>query len=146
MHNMIQTFVLQESSHPQEAIPGIFAAIAFGIHSTIHTTMQATSMQLVFGCNSILNIQHLADWRYIQSHKQDLINKNNIRENSKRRHYEYNINDQVMFKLDQMSKYCTNAYKGPFKVSKVNDNGMVHLEMGNIVDTYNICNIKLYNQ
>ena len=50
-----------------------------------------------------------------------------------------------MVKLDQMSKYGTNAYKGPFKVFKVNDNGMVCLEMCNIVDTYNICNIKLYN-
>ena len=72
---MIQTFVLQESSHLQEAIPGIYADTAFGVHSTIHMTTQATPMQLVLSCNSILNIQHLADWRYIQSHKQDLINK-----------------------------------------------------------------------
>lgn len=50
-----------------------------------------------------------------------------------------------MLKLDQMSKYGTNAYKEPLKVSKVNDNGTAHLEMGNIVDTYNIHNIKLHD-
>ena len=51
-----------------------------------------------------------------------------------------------MVKLDHTSKYGTNACKGPFKVSKVNDNSMVCLEMGNIVDTYNIRNIKPYRR
>ena len=69
MGNMIRTFVLQEGAQPQEAIPGIFSAIAFGICSTIHTTTRATPMQLVFGRDSILNVQHLADWRYIQYQK-----------------------------------------------------------------------------
>ena len=48
IHNMIRTFKIQDSLHLQEAIPGIFAAIAFGICSIIHITMQATPM-LVFG-------------------------------------------------------------------------------------------------
>ena len=56
MGNMIRTFVLQEGTQPQEAIPRIFAAIAFGIHSTIHTTTKATPMQLVFGRDSIMNV------------------------------------------------------------------------------------------
>ena len=51
-----------------------------------------------------------------------------------------------MVKLDQTSKYGTYAYKGPFTVSKVNDNGTVRLEMDNIVDTYNIRNIKPYRR
>ena len=146
MGNMIRTFMLQEMSNPHEAIPGIFAAIAFGICSTIHTTTRATPMQLVFGRDSILNVQHLADWRYIQYQKQNLINKNTMRENKSRWPYEYQVNDEVMVKMDQTSKYGTNAYKGPYKVSKINDNGTVHLEMGNIVDTYNIRNIKPYRR
>ena len=40
-------------------------------------------------------------------------------------------------------KYGTNAYTGPFKVTKVNNNGTVQIKMGCIMDTYNIQNIKL---
>ena len=60
MDNMICTLEIQQHEYPQGAIPGILTAIAFGIHSTIHIAMQATPMQLVFGRDSILNIQHLA--------------------------------------------------------------------------------------
>ena len=69
-----------------------------------------------------------------------------MRENKKRKFYEYQVNDEVMVKLDQTSKYGTYAYKGPFTVSKINDNGTVRLEMDNIVDTYNIRNIKPYRR
>ena len=69
-----------------------------------------------------------------------------MRENKSRWPYEYQVNDEVMVKMDQTSKYGTNAFKGPYKVSKINDNGMVHLELGNIVDTYNIRNIKPYRR
>ena len=65
--NMLRTFEIPAYENAREQIPGILAAIAFGICSTIHTTTRATPMQLVFGCDSILNVQHLADWRYIQS-------------------------------------------------------------------------------
>ena len=42
------------------------------------------------------------------------------------------------------SKYAQNPYKGPYKVLKVNDNGTVVLEMGSVIDTVNIRNIKPY--
>ena len=102
-------------------------------------------MQLVFGRDSILNVQHLADWRYIQSQKQDLININNKRENSKRREHTYAINDLVLVKQAQTSKYGTTQYKGPYNILKVYDNGTVRLRMGNIMDTYNIRQIKPYH-
>ena len=102
-------------------------------------------MQLVFGCDSILNVQHLADWRYIQSRKQDLININNKRENSKRKEHTYAIHDRVLVKQAQTSKYGTTQYKGPYSILKVYDNGTVRLRMGNIMDTYNIRQIKPYH-
>ena len=129
----------------QEEIPGILAAIAFSIQSTIHTTMKAMPMQVVFGCNSIMNIQHLADWRYIQSRKQDLINLNNKKENKTHREHNYVIDDRVLVKQDQLTKYGTTQYKGPYTVIRVNNNGMVCIQMGNVFDMYNICQIKPYH-
>ena len=109
------------------------------------TATKTTPMQLVFGCNSILNVQHLADWRYIQSCKQDLININNKQENSKCREHTYATNNQVLVKQAQTSKYGTTQYKGPYIIIKVNDNGTVCLHIDNIIDTYNIRQIKPYH-
>ena len=56
------------------------------------------------------------------------------------------MNQQVILDItDTMkSKYAQNPYKGPYKVLKVNDNGTVVLEMGSVIDTVNIRNIKPY--
>ena len=117
--NMLRTFEIPAYENAQDQIPGILAAIAFGIRSTIHTTTRATPMQLVFGRDSILNVQHLADWRYIQSRKQDLININNKRENSKRREHTYAINDPVLVKQAQTSKYGITQYMGPYYIKSI---------------------------
>ena len=40
---------------------GILAATMFAVHTTYHTTLQASLMQLVFGRDAILNMKHVAD-------------------------------------------------------------------------------------
>ena len=107
--------------------------------------MKDTPMQVVFGRDSIMNIQHLADWRYIQSRKQDLINLNNKKENKTRKEHTYVVDDRVLVKQDQLTKYGTTQYKGPYTIIKVNDNGTVRIRMGNVFDTYNIRQIKPYH-
>ena len=144
MGNMLRTYDLPDGETTQDQIPGILAAISFGIRSTIHTTMRATPMQLVFGRDSILNVQHLADWKYIQSRKQKMIVKNNIRENAKRTEYVYDLNELVLLKRDWSAKYGTTSYDGPYPITKINDNGTVQLQMDNVYDTVNLRNIKPY--
>ena len=84
MGNMMCTFDIPSMETCVDQIPGIFAAIAYGIRSTIHTTTRATPMQLVFGRDAILNVLHIANWKYIQSRKQTEINRNHLNENRKR--------------------------------------------------------------
>ena len=105
-------------------------------------------MQLVFGRDAILNVQFQADWKYIKDRKQKLINSNNARENSNRIPYTYQVNQQVMLDVTgtTKAKYAQNPYKGPYKLLKVNDNGIVVLQMGAIIDTVNIRNIKSFKE
>ena len=44
------------------------------------------------------------------------------------------------------AKYVKNPYSGPYPVLKVNNNGTLLLQMGPIVDTVNIRNIKPYKE
>jgi len=41
-------------------------------------------------------------------------------------------------------KYGTDAYTGPFKIIKVNNNGTVKVKKGCLTDTYNLRNLKPY--
>ena len=147
--NIIRTFELHEDAEAtQETWDGVLSAAMFALRATMHTTMQATPMQLVFGRDAILNIQFEADWEYIKNRKQKLINYNNKRENSKRVPYTYQVNQLVMLDVTgtTKSKYAKNPYQGPYKVLQVNDNGTVVLEMGPLIDTVNIRNVKPYKE
>ena len=65
----IRTFVIRifhidkvelEMDNPWE---GILAPVIFALQSTVHTTLGATPMQLVFGQDAIQNISHKANWQ-----------------------------------------------------------------------------------
>ena len=113
------------------------AAAAFAIRATIHTTLQKTPAQLVFGRDMILNVQHIANWEYIKQRKQTLIEKNNIAENSKRHPYTYKEGDKVLLKRGTENKY-ESPYEGPYSILKIHDNGTVKLQRGVVTDTINI--------
>ena len=86
--NIIHIFQLDkvelEMDNPWE---GILVAVIFALRSMVHTTLRDTPMQLVFGQDAILNILHEANWQLIKRLKQEQINKNSSKENSKHREY-----------------------------------------------------------
>jgi hypothetical protein len=136
--NLIRTFESQDK-YLDEDDPwtGILSATAFALRSTYHTTLQATPGQLVFGRDMILNIKHIANWKAIKERKQQIIQKNNKRENSKRIFHEYKVGDEVLLERNNPNK-LEQPYEGPYKVVQVNTNGTVRLQMGPVLDTVNI--------
>jgi transposase InsO family protein len=146
MGNIIRTFEIHESEHAIEGWEGILSAVMFALRATVHTTLQATPMQLVFGRDAILNTKFQADWNYIKQRKQEIINANNKRENSKRIKHTYEVGDKVLLNVQRttLSKFKKNPFKGPYTVLQVNNNGTVQLDMGTIIDTVNIRNIRPY--
>ena len=139
--NIIRTFELHsDADATDESWDGILSAAMFALRATYHTTTQATPMQLVFGRDAILNLKFQADWNYIKQRKQEIINYNNKRENSKRIKHKYRPHDKVLLDVrgTTLSKYKSNPYKGPFEVLEVNDNGTVLLRMGPLIDKVNI--------
>ena len=54
---------------------GIISAVIFAMQSTVHTTMQATPMQLMFGHDAIMNLTFDANWQLIRQQKQTAIHK-----------------------------------------------------------------------
>ena len=81
----------------------------------------------MFGRDAILNVSFQADWEYIKERKQRLILQNNKRENATRVEHRYWQDDRVMILQDPNRKHGADFYRGPYTVSKVNDNGTVQL-------------------
>ena len=144
--NMIRTFFVDDVDlDEKDPYTGILSAVAFATRATIHTTLNATPSQLVFGRDAMLNMEFHADWATIRKRKQERIDKNNVRENAKRIPHNYQVGDKIIVKNDPSWKFGTNAYSGPYDVTKVNDNGTLRYQRGNIIDTINIRNVSPYH-
>ena len=140
--NTIRTFELQQGwLDEDDPWKGILSATAFAVRATFHTTTKKTPGQLVFNRDMILNIKHVADWEFIRARKQQLINKNNARENSNRIPHVYRVGDKVLLKKGNENKYEP-PFSGPHTVTQVNNNGTVRLDMGTTIDTVNIRRIE----
>ena len=135
--NMVRSLNLQESEDLDFEWNGVLSAAAYGIRSTYHTTLKASPGQLVFGRDMIFNIRHVADWRAIQQRKQQVIDKNNRRENSTRIEHHYQIGDEVIMRNKSANKYEPPNI-GPFEIVRVHNNGTVTLKKGAIEMQVNI--------
>ena len=145
--NIIRTFqVHSEEINEEDPWTGILATTMFATRATVHTTLGATPSQLVFGRDAILNAAFEADWGLIKQRKKELIAKNNERENSKRIDYQYTVGEKVLLKEGLNTKYGGNPYSGPYKITRVNDNGTLRIKKGAKYDTINIRNAHPYKE
>jgi hypothetical protein len=62
----------------------------------VHTTLGSSPGNLVFNRDMFLNIPLIADWHAITQKREHLVNENLIRENNKRRRYDYVQNQRVL--------------------------------------------------
>ena len=152
-HQTIRNMIRSQNIQSKEDLEngswiGVLNAVRFAMRATLHTTMRATPMQLVYGRDSIHNIRFEADWQYIKARKQHVIRKNNERENANRIPHTYSVGERVMVSQPQHRKYGNPKFKGPFTVDSVNDNGTLRLRVpkgaGAVYETWNIRNIHPY--
>ena len=144
--NMIRTFELEERDIDEnDPFSGILAAVAWATRSTYHTTLQATPGQLVFGRDMVLNVTHLANWYDINKRKQEVINQNNKRENSKRIDYDFSVGEKVLIERHGARK-IERPYDGPYKIVRIHTNGTITIERGAITERINIRRVHPYHE
>ena len=88
--NLVRTYNLQET-YVEDADPFMekLAAAAFAVRYTYDRTKEKIPVQLAFGRDMILPINHVADWRYICQRKQTKINKDVACDNTTRIDHDY---------------------------------------------------------
>ena len=143
--NILRTFQVNNHKLEQDdPWSGILSVVIFAMQSTVFTTTQATLTELVSGRDTIMNLMFDANWHLIKQRKQNLINQSNAKENSKQIDHIYKVDDLILIKNKQSTKYHKDAYNGIWTIQEVQDNGTVKISKGPVSDIYNICNINPY--
>lgn len=138
--DMLRTYELDKQSFDDtDPWTGYLTSIAWALRSTIHTTLDTTPAELVFGRDMIMPIQFKADWEKIRVKRQLQINKDNERENKRRIKHNYNVGDKILV-TDPISikRKLDKAKEGPFIVTRVHKNGTVRIQKGAVDETLSL--------
>ena len=85
----LRAMKLHTLPHDDTTNNAILQAIAWGLRSTYHTSLQATPGQFAFGRDMIINSTYLANRRFTRKKQRRNVLCNNSRENRKRVQYDY---------------------------------------------------------
>jgi len=145
--NALRTFELEDKELDTNDPWGPFlSAAAWAIRSTVHTTLDATPGQLVFGRDMLLPIQIKTDWARIRQRKQDIINVNNRKENAKRIEHEYRVGEKVLLEKPGLVSKLSAPRTGPFRITHTYANGTVRIQRGVVNERVNIRRLTPYKE
>ncbi len=85
-------------ANTKENIYGISLITMHGMRAGVHSILGSSPGNLVFNRDMFLNIPLIADWHAITQRGEHLIHQNLMRENQKRRGYDYAPQQQVLKK------------------------------------------------
>ncbi len=116
----------------------ILSSIAWAIRASYHSTHQATPAQMVFGRDMIFNLKSLINWKVVSARKQQIVDKANLRENSKRIDFDYEVGQKAYIVRDKPYRKLDGPKIGPFRITDVYTNGTVRIQKGNVNERINI--------
>jgi hypothetical protein len=105
-------------------------ALSIAMHAMragIHTTLGSSHGSLVFNRDMFLNMPLIADWHAITLKREHLIHENLLRENQKRRRYDYMPQQRVLKKRWKPCKLDKRT-SGPYRVVQTHVNGTVTIK------------------
>ncbi|MGH7954385.1 MAG: integrase, partial [Gloeomargaritales cyanobacterium] len=113
---------------PEHPFDDVIPQIGYALRSTVHSVLQASPGQLVFGRDMILNRRFTPDWERIAVRRIQQIEHNNERENRKRTLHNYQVEDLVLVEHGRPGPKISRRTEGPFAVVNVFTNGTVAIQ------------------
>ena len=99
----------------------------------------------MFGRDMMLPINCKVDWALVALRKQEMINKSNTRENSKRLQHKYKTGDKVLLHKPGIIPKLSRPNDGPYIINAVHSNGTITINKSKAVtQTVNIRRVSPY--
>ena len=99
----------------------------YAISATVHSITRESPGAFIYQRDMMLPVQNLANWESIRLKKGKQIEKNWIRENNKRKPFDWRVGMEVM--VEELTRYKLNPKAiGPFTIHAVHTNGTVTIQ------------------
>ena len=118
----------QNITSAKEYIDEALSIAMHAMRAGIHSTLGSSPGSLTFNRDMFLNIPLIADWHAITQRREHLINENLIRENQKRRGYDY-VPQQRELKKKWKPRKLGERTSGPYRVLQTHVNGTLTIEL-----------------
>ena len=128
----------------EDTIADFLVNAAWAIRSTHHTVLGCTPGAAVFGRDMMFDIPYLTDWNAIGRRRQQLVDRNNARENARRIEYDYKVGGKCLVYKDGVLRKGEDQFLGPYTITEVHTNGTVRIQRGTISERLNIRRIVPY--
>ena len=137
--NMLRTAALDMADTvTPDMVDEFLTNAAWAIRSTHHTVLGATPGAAIFGRDMLFDIPYLADWNSIGQRRQQLVDRQNAIENSRRIDFDYTVGQKVLLRKDGIIRKASLRNEGPYVVTQVFTNGTVRIQRGTISERLNI--------
>ena len=120
-------------------------AAQFAIRATTHSTLKFSPGELAFGRNILHPFSTQINWKELLKGKQETIDKANIKENARRRYYDYKVGDKILILNTASHKgklEPTVLSEGPWEIVQVHTNGTVSILRNTYIERMNIRRIR----
>ena len=129
-----------------EFIDTILASAQYAMRTAVHRTLRVSPGAMTFGRDMLLDIPVITDYNMIRLRRQQMIDEQTRRENTRRRRHDYQVGDQVLIKTIDGKKMDPRAV-GPFTIEQVHTNGTVTImRRPNVYERINIRRIIPYTR
>ena len=144
-----QPFIQDERDTWIDEVNLMLQGIAFAMRCTIGATIKHSPSQIVFNQDMITRIKTRTDWMYIsRARDKEKVKSNNL-ENKSRINYEYKKDDEVLIvksadERRRQKKIGDPIKEGPYKISRVYNNGTVDIQRGVVTENMSIRRLEPY--
>ena len=122
---------------PQD-VDNFLVNAAWAVRSTYHTVLRSTPGAAIFGRDMLFDIPYLADWKAIGQRRQDLVDQNTAKENTRRIDFDYAVGQRIIVRKDGILRKAEDRYSGPYVITQVHTNGTVRIQRGTMSERINI--------
>jgi cation transport regulator ChaB len=123
---MLRSYELEDHDFDyQDPLLQILANCAWAIRSTVHSVLNATPVQIVFGRDMLFDLSFTTEYKEIKKRKEEASDANTHKENSKQVKHEYKVNDQIL-----LQKKLSTKRDGLYQVVQVYSNGTLKIRKG----------------
>ena len=151
---ILRSFCLEEKNNESELsdseindfIDSALASTQHAINTSIHMTTRESPGALAYNRDMFLPLPTLADWECIRLRKQQMIHRNNLNENKRRKEFDRQPGMEILIDRDIRDPKLQPYYNGPFTIQKIHTNGTVTIKKNNIYERINIRRIKPYHR